>query len=212
MSKPRLNRAKIVATAIQIADENNIAAVTLRGIGTHLGVHVTSLYNHVATKEAVLDEMVRALIAEADLPTGSVTWQGWVRAFAGALRALAHKHPGAFEALHHSPAQGPIAAATFESAFVAFRSAGFDDIASFCAVKTTVIAVIGLILDDTARARKPGLRTDLRELPVESFPAIHEIGHLAENTDTFDYLVDTLIAGFEANPRASRFIAANRNK
>ena len=198
MSRPRLSRAKIVATAIRMADENGIGAVTLRGIGTRLGVHVTSLYNHVPTKEAVVDEMVKALIAEAKLPTGTVDWRDWVRAFTAAMRTLAAKHPGAFEAFQHAPAQGARAAETFESAFAAFRAAGFDAAGTYCSVKTTIVAAIGLALDDSARARKPGLRTDLAELPVENFPTVHEVAPVTETTDTFDYLVDTLIAGFEA--------------
>ena len=199
-----LSRARIVAAAIQLADEKGIAALTLRALGSRLGVHVTSLYNHVPTKDAVLDEMVKTLIAEADLPTGKVSWQAWVREFAASLRAAAARHPGAFEAFHQVPAQGPRAAETFESAFAAFRSAGFDATATYCAVKTTIIAVIGLVLDDAARARKPGLRTELGALPIESFPLIHEMAPLSETADTFDYLVDTLIAGFTANRRAGR--------
>ncbi len=201
MSKPRLNRAKIAAAAIRIADQSGIDTVSLRGISSQLGVHVTSLYNHVPTKDAVLDEMVRALIAEAELPTGPLTWQQWVRGFAGAMRSLGEKHPGAFEAFYHSSAQGARAAETFEAAFAAFRAGGFDLVASYSAVKATVVAVIGLVLDDTARARKPGARTELGELPIESFPLIHEISHITGTTDAFDYLVNALVAGFEANLR-----------
>jgi AcrR family transcriptional regulator len=198
MSKP-LNRARIAATAIRIADESGIGSVSLRGIASRLEVHVTSLYNHVPTKDAVLDEMVRALIAEADLPTGPLTWQEWVRGFSGALRSLGKKHPGAFEAFYHSSAQGPRAAESFETAFEAFRDGGFDLVASYSAVKATVVAVIGLVLDDTARARKPGAQTQLGELPIESFPLIHAINEISRTTDAFGYLVDVLIAGFEAN-------------
>jgi AcrR family transcriptional regulator len=196
-----LNRARIAATAIRIADESGIGAVSLRGISSQLGVHVTSLYNHVPTKDAVLDEMVRALIAEAELPTGTLTWQHCVRGFADAMRALGKKHPGAFEAFYLSSAQGARAAETFETAFTAFRAAGFDLVASYSAVKATVVAVTGLVLDDTGRARKPGAQTDLGELPIESFPLIHEISAISGTTDAFDYLVDALIAGFEANLR-----------
>ena len=59
MSRSRLNRARIAATAIGIADESGIGTVSLRGISSELGVHVTSLYNHVPTTDAVLNEMVR---------------------------------------------------------------------------------------------------------------------------------------------------------
>lgn len=201
MAKEKLSKSKVVATAIRIADEHGLAAVSLRGIGNRLGVHVTSLYNHVPTKDAILDGMVRALVDEAGLPVGPITWQEWVRGFAGAMRALGHRHPGAFEAFHHVPAQGTRAAESFEAGFAAFRSAGFDAAATYSAVKSTVVAVIGLVIDDTARARNPGGRTDVTALPAESFPMIHEIDRVAGTTDAFDYLVNTLVAGFEANRR-----------
>jgi len=203
MHAPRLNRANIVTTAMQIADEKGLAAVTLRGIAARLGVHVTSLYNHVPTKEAVVDEMVRALVVEASLPQGAVAWQDWVRRFAAAMRALAQKHPGAFEAFHYAPAQGEGAAEAFETAFAAFRSGGFDTVAAYNAVKATVVAVLGLVLDDTARVRSGARRTDVSGLPTERFPHIHEVARVADQADTFAYLIEALIQGFGASQRGA---------
>ena len=194
-----LNRETIIATAMEIADEKGLGAVTLRGIAARLDAHVTSLYNHVPTKDAVTEAMVAELIREAKLPVGSFTWQEWVRQFGTALRALGRKHPGAFEAFHYSPAQGEQAAATFESAFVAFKADGFDAVSSYNAVKATTVAVLGLVLDDIARRRSPDKRTDLSVLASERYPTIHEIGRVTGKADAFPYLVESLIAGFAAN-------------
>lgn len=199
MSKPRLSRTSIVAAAIQMADEQDLAAVTLRGIASRLGVHVTSLYNHVPTKEAVLDEMIRAMISEAKLPRGKHAWEEWVRRFAAAMRALARKHPGAFEALHYGPAQGERAAEAFEAAFSAFRSAGFDAVSAYGAVKATTIAVLGFILEERTPNRASRTRTDLSGLTIERFPYLHEIDRAIAKADTFDYLINALIDGFAAN-------------
>lgn len=203
MNRPRLNRTAIVSTAIRIADEKGLAAVTLRGIATRLGVHVTSLYNHVPTKEAVFDEMIKALIVQAKLPTDAVAWQDWVRRFAAAMRTLAHKHPGAFEAFHYRPAQGERAAEAFEVAFAAFRTGGFDAVSAYNAVKSTVVAVLGLMLEETARVR--GLqRTDVSKLSAERFPRVREVDRVADDADTFAYLIDVLIDGFAASLRTRR--------
>jgi AcrR family transcriptional regulator len=204
MHRPRLNRARIVATAIAIADEEGLAAVTLRGIAARLAVHVTSLYHHVPTKEALLGEMVRELAAKAELPRGELTWQDWVRRFAAALRALAHRHPGAFEAFHYVPAQGEHAVAALETALAAFRAGGFDTVMAYNAIKATGVAVLGLILDDTARRRSGDRRTDLDGLPAERFPGVHELADVAAAADTFGYLIDALIAGFAANLQRAR--------
>lgn len=201
MSEARLNRGNIVATAMEIADEKGLPAVTLRGIAARLGVHVTSLYNYVPTKEAVLDEMVEALIVEAGLPTGVVAWQDWVRQFAVAMRAVARRHPGAFEAFHRGPAQGEPAAEAFEAAFAAFRSGGFDAASAYSAVKATVVAVLGLMLDEVALVRTRERRTDLATLPAERFPHVHEVSRVAGEADTFAYLIEVLIEGFAASLR-----------
>jgi AcrR family transcriptional regulator len=201
---PRLSRENIVAVAIEIADEEGLASVTLRGIAARLAVHVTSLYNHVPTKEAVVDEMIRALLEEARLPTGRIAWQEWVRQFAAGMRELGRKHPGAFEAFHHGPAKGERAAEPFESGFAAFRSAGFDMASTYGAVKATVVAVLGHVLEDTVPARNRRVaRTNVGELPIERFPQVHAINRVAGKTDTFTYLVEALIAGFAVQKRAS---------
>ena len=202
MISPRLSRENIVAVAVEMADEENLAAVTLRGIAARLDVHVTSLYNHVPTKEAVIEGMTQQLIVEAKLPTGPMDWEEWVRKFAAALRALARRHPGAFEAFHHGPAQGERAAAAFESAFAAFRKGGFDTASSYCAVKATMVAVLGLALDETAPHRATRSRTDLRVLPPERYSRLREAERIADSVDSYDYLIEALIAGFAGKRRA----------
>lgn len=207
-SKPRLEKRRIVATAIAIADEKGIAAVTLRGIAARLDVHVTSLYNHVATKEAVIDEMVQSLLAEARLPTAPLTWQEWVRQFALAMRELARKHPGAFEAFHHGPSQGERAAELFELALGTFRAGGFDPVSAYSAVKATIVAVFGLELDDSVRFQARARTTDLDQIPVERYPLVRELARVAPQADTFEFLIEVLIAGLEA--RRLKYLAAAR--
>lgn len=199
MISPRLSRENIVAIAIEMADDKGLASVTLRGIAARLAVHVTSLYNHVPTKEAVIEEMTAALLAEARLPKGPVAWQDWVRQFAAGMRELGRKHPGAFEAFHYGPARGERAAVPFESGFAAFRSAGFDAPSTYGAVKATVVSVLGHVLEDTVPERNRKVaRTNIGELPIERFPNVHAISRVAGKTDTFVYLVEALIAGFAA--------------
>lgn len=202
MNRPRLSRTAIAAAAIRIADEKGLAAVTLRGIAARLGVHVTSLYNHVPTKEAVFDEMIKALVVQAKLPTGALSWQDWVREFAAAMRALARKHPGACESFHHAPAQGEQAGEAFEAAFAAFRAGGFDTISAYNAIKATSLSVLGLMLDDTARGRRGARRSDVSQLSAERFPHAHEAALVADDADTFSYMIDVLIDGLAASLRS----------
>src|ERR1700755_62011 len=121
---PALTRERILQTAVRLADRDGPDAVTLRRIAGELGVHVTSLYNHVPTRDAVTDGIVELLLDEAKLPTGPVPWDAWVRRYAAAIVGIAATHPGAFHALRQRPVQGERATASFEVALAAFTQAG----------------------------------------------------------------------------------------
>jgi AcrR family transcriptional regulator len=193
-----LTQEKIVAAAIRMADEQGLQAVSLRGVAKRLNVHVTSLYNHISTKEALLSELMAALMTEAKLPTDPKSWQDWVKRFALALRTLAAHHPGAFHVFHRGPASGEAAMQSLEAAVQAFRADGFSLVSTWCAIKAVNVTVLGLILDDLARHANPALAVDIEQLPPAQFPNIHELHAVAESTDTFEFVLDTLIAGIAA--------------
>src|SRR3954447_7148326 len=121
LAMPALTRERILQAAVRLADRDGPEAVTLRRIATDLGVHVTSLYNHVPTRDAVTDGIVELLLDEAKLPTGPVEWDVWVREFIDAVVGVAATHPGAFHALQQRPVQGARATASFEVALAALQ-------------------------------------------------------------------------------------------
>ena len=198
MPKPQLSKEKIIDAAIEIADETGHEAVTLRGIAKRLGVHVTSLYNHVPTKDAVFIEMMKKMFAACDMPVGSFSWQDWIRDYAKAFRRMACRHPGAFLVFQRGLAQGDEAMETIESAIEAFRVDGFDIEATFCAIRATNIIVYGLALEDMAHEMSEAPQIDPDLIPIARFPRIHEVMALPERPDTFHFLVEALIAGIEA--------------
>src|SRR3954466_2735246 len=131
-----LTRERILRTAVRLADRDGPDAVTLRRIAGELGVHVTSLYNHVPTRDAVTDGIVELLLDEAKLPSGPIAWDTWVREFVQAVSGIAATHPGAFHALQQRPVQGARATVSFEVALAAFKEAGFAASDAFAAIKT----------------------------------------------------------------------------
>ncbi|GAB2975817.1 TetR/AcrR family transcriptional regulator C-terminal domain-containing protein [Amycolatopsis acidiphila] len=63
-----LTRERVVAAAIQVADAEGMANVSMRRIATELGVATMSLYRHVPGKEELVVLMVDTAIAEESLP------------------------------------------------------------------------------------------------------------------------------------------------
>src|SRR6478735_12011470 len=179
---PALTRERILQTAVRLADRDGPDAVTLRKIAGELGVHVTSLYNHVPTREAVTDGIVELLLDEAKLPTTAVAWDAWIRQFVDGVTGIAATHPGAFHALQQRPVQGARAAASFEVAMAAFTDAGLSTLEAFGAIKAASYLALMIGMERSMVARGVILETHIEELPPESFPLVRSIA-----TDVPDY-------------------------
>ncbi|GAA4691465.1 TetR family transcriptional regulator [Nocardioides conyzicola] len=194
-----LTRERILQTAVRLADRDGPDAVTLRKIAGELGVHVTSLYNHVPTRDAVTDGIVELLLDEAKLPTGPVAWDDWIRQFVEGVTGIAATHPGAFHALRQRPVQGARATASFEVALTALAEAGFSRTDSFAAVKTASYLALMIGMERSMVARGELLETQLDDLPEESFPLVRSI---ATDVSDYEYVwsfsVDTLVAGLRS--------------
>ena len=190
-----LSRERILRCAVQVADRDGLDAASLRKVAAELGVHVTSLYNHLPTKDALLDGVVEELFASADLPVGELPWEQWVRRFVGAVASLAREHPGAFAVLMRRPVQGPGAAATFEAGLAAFLRAGMDVAESYVAVKIVALGVLGCCAEQAFGATGESLSTDVASLSWRDFPILHEVTEVAEDVDVLAALVEVLVAG-----------------
>lgn len=199
-----LTRELIVQTAVRMADRDGFEAVTLRRIARELGVHVTSLYNHVPTREAVTDAMVEALIEEAKLPSRAVGWEEWVRSFFTAIGTVASTHPGAFTALIRRPVQGPRATTSFEVALDAFTRAGFDEEDAYGALKVTALTAMTVALERSMASRGERLETALEDLPEESFPHIRRLGGDRDPEVAWAFTLETLVAGLRSQLRRRR--------
>lgn len=194
-----LTRERILEAAVRLADRDGPDAVTLRKIAGELGVHVTSLYNHVPTRDAVTDGIVEMLLDEAKLPTGHVAWDDWVRQYVEGVVGIAATHPGAFHALQQRPVQGARAAASFEVAMAAFAEAGFSTSDGFAAIKSASYLALMIGMERSMVARGEILETHLDELPAESFPLVRSIEKdVADYEYVWTFGVDTLIAGLRS--------------
>jgi AcrR family transcriptional regulator len=187
-----------------MADRDGFGAVTLRRIAAELGVHVTSLYNHVPTRDAVTDGIIESLIEEAKLPTSPVSWEEWVRSFFTAMGTIATTHPGAFAALQRRPVQGPRAAASFEVALEAFARAGLGPEDSYSAVKAASLTTLAMALERGMAAVGVPSETAIEDLPPETFPQIRRVASVADPEEAWSFTLETLVSGLRAQVRRHR--------
>lgn len=88
-----LNRERVLAAAIEIADERGVGAVTMREVSSRLGVEAMSLYNHVKNKDDILDGMLDLVVQELDLPSDAGSWREAMRRRAVSAREVFGRHP-----------------------------------------------------------------------------------------------------------------------
>jgi AcrR family transcriptional regulator len=200
--RPRLSPDRVLRAAVELADREGPEALTVRRLADDLQVHATSLYNHVPSKEAILDGVVERLLAEADLPAEVGTWQEWVISMATAMRGLARAHPGAFLVLTRRTADNPAAYRFSELGLKAFESGGFPLRQSVQAVQAVSLAVLGLALNECPPP-VDWVEPTPAQLEADGYPYLaRAAGELEDDRldqdGHWETLVGALVAGLEA--------------
>ena len=92
--KPGLTPDDVVQAAMQIADADGLAAVTMHAVASRLGFTTMALYRYFPTKETLIDAIVDAGLGSPPRPTEPRgDWRGEVAAWARAKRAMLCARP-----------------------------------------------------------------------------------------------------------------------
>ena len=190
MARRGLDAARVVEEAVTIADADGLEAVTLARVAAALGVRTPSLYNHVAS----LDALRRGIVLRGLRELGDALRRAAVGraredallAVARAYRAYAHERPGRFAATVAAPAPGD----------EELQAAAGDVVA-------VVVAVVGGwgIEDDDALHAVRAIRSALH-----GFVTIEAAGGFGIPLDldvSYERLVRTLAAGLDAASAAT---------
>lgn len=94
-----LTHNRIVTKALEIADADGLDALSMRRLAGALGVKAMSLYNHVDSRDAIIDGIVDLVVSEIDLPSIDLPWKEAMRARAHSAHAALLRHRWATFAL-----------------------------------------------------------------------------------------------------------------
>lgn len=98
-SKSRLSRDRVISAAVDYIDEHGAQELTMRRLGSEIGVEAMSMYRHVEGREDLLEAVVQTvasgLTADMDSSLGS-SWQGYLQDLAHRCRGMALEHPNVF--------------------------------------------------------------------------------------------------------------------
>jgi AcrR family transcriptional regulator len=123
-SKRPLSPERIASAALKLIDRQGLEAFSMHKLGAALSCEAMSLYHHFKGRGEVLDAVAGLLMAEVSAPLDG-SWQDRLRGFALAYRAVALKHPRAFQLLATRPVNGPGGFKMLDTAAATLRSAGF---------------------------------------------------------------------------------------
>jgi len=156
-----LTQDRIVAAALAFIDDAGLAGLTMRRLGDRLGVEAMALYRHVPGREALLDLVVDAMVAEMrqdpdvlDEPTNG--WQDFLQRLAHGVRRVALKHPRAFPLVTSRPPEAPwlrppLRSLEWVEAFLTgLQEEGFDDATSVATYRAFTTFLLGHLLLEAA--------------------------------------------------------------
>ena len=227
-AKPRrgrpavLDRAMVVAAGLELVDEEGLAELSMRRLGSRLGVEAMALYRYVPGKDDLLDAIVGLLVAELDddpevLIEPSGGWQDFVRRLAHGVRRVALRHPTAFPLLASRPPEAPwlrppLRSLTWVERLISgLVSEGFDDEAAVGAYRAFSSFLLGhLLLEASSVGGGAASPLDLiDEAPRESladYPELRRLrGSLSDDRggEEFEESLENLLQRVEEMARRS---------
>ena len=133
--KPELSVDLVVDTAIAVADEQGLAALSMKAVGARLGRTAMSLYTYVASKNELIELMYDQAfgeLAEAAEQAEEQPWREAVTACCQRLWDFYLRHPWTLEISQARPVLGPNEYRHFESVAAVLHGAGLapDQISS----------------------------------------------------------------------------------
>ncbi|MCU1603366.1 MAG: transcriptional regulator, TetR family [Frankiales bacterium] len=198
-----LSRDRILKAAFAIADKRGLEAVTMRSVAARLDVEAMSLYHHVPSKRAMLNGLVDLLVQMAEMPTGEVTSEEWIRGTASGLRALAQQHPRVVGLLSSRtvPLDDPESAKPFEAGLAAFVREGRDLPQAYAAVQSVALAVLSMTQLESIAALETPTPPDATHVEAlsDDFPLLRQVAESDVTLDLFwAAMTEGLVRGFAA--------------
>lgn len=148
-----LSVERIVRAAIEVADAEGLAALSMRRVAERLGVGTMTLYTHVPGKGELLDVMLDTVYGETarpeQVPGG---WRGRLAQIARENFALYLRHPWLLQVATTRPPLGPNLIAKYEYELRAVDGIGLTDL--------EMDAVVTLVTGYVHGAARPAVEAD----------------------------------------------------
>jgi AcrR family transcriptional regulator len=211
----RLTRDRVVHAAIGLADAGGTASLTMRKLGTALGVEAMSLYHHVANKDDLLNGMVDAVFAEIEFSPSDADWRAAMRRRAISVRQALRRHSWAVGVMESRAAPGPATLRHHDAVIGTLRTAGFTIAATAHAYSALDSYIYGFALQEATLAFRGSDEAERVARTISNQFDPNEYPHLTELTtehvlqpgydysDEFEIGLDLILDGIERTRHAT---------
>jgi AcrR family transcriptional regulator len=210
----RLDRETIVRAAQRVLDEDGLAGLTVRRIGSELGADPTAIYRHFRDKDELVVELADRAFASLPEPDPALPWQERLRRMLRAALELYRENPDFAIQLSHQPDDTPGLQRIAEAVLGTLAEAGLGPRERAVVHQLITNYAVGsglfisqMALDDWGPETMPAVRRAYAALPPSEYPhCVESAPYLFPDLDdVYDLGVDMLIAAIEklAPPRAT---------
>jgi AcrR family transcriptional regulator len=207
-SQRPLNRDLILNGAVALIEQQGPDALSMRRLGSQLGVEAMAIYHHFDSRDELLSAIGDRLLAPLDELDLGADWRQACWRFATALRDLAVAQPATFRLLGLQPLDTPSSLRPVERLLGVLVGGGFSPPAALAIYRTTVSYARGYALAEatgfTVDAARVAGRRRLAALPPDEFPILAGRARELANLDAdsaYELGLDALLRGL-ADPGA----------
>ncbi|WP_158842711.1 TetR/AcrR family transcriptional regulator [Saccharothrix deserti] len=203
-----LTMERIVAAAIQVAETEGLAALSMRRVAVELGVGTASLYTYLPGKAELEALMVEAIGADDPLPDDwPGDWRDKLEAWARTDRETYRKHPWMLHVVATARAPGPNMLRWLDSALRVLEGVGLTEAEKVAVIESIDAYVRGqvrLSLDhpepspDEVRERDAVLGELVDFAPYPALVAAVRAGVSPYAEDKFEFGLRLMLDGVEA--------------
>ncbi len=206
-----LTKERILRAAVDLADRQGLGTLTMRRLGTELGVEAMSLYKHVANKDEILNGMVELVIGEIEIPEDDADWKEAMRRRAVSAREVLSRHSWAIGLLEAGASTGPTALRYMDAILGNLLSAGFSVENAAHAFWVLDCYVYGQVIQETSlpfttsEEMTETAASTLEQAPMGEFPHLVAMYQHAPKSgysvDTeFEFGLELILDGLERLP------------
>jgi AcrR family transcriptional regulator len=206
-----LTRERVLSTAVALADESGIEALSMRKLAQALDVVPMALYRHIANKEELLNALVDVVVDEIDPPLEGTDWKTAVRARILSARQALLRHPWASRVMESRTEPTPTVLGYIDSMIGMFRAGGFSMDLTHHAMHTMGSRLMGFaqeLFNDSGDASQE-MEAEFYESMAAMYPSIYElyvtvvhddsttVGPGCDDQFEFEFALDLMLDGLE---------------